>query len=220
VLGDPAGAGQGGVYGRVDLHVVDDADVHGGRLLHGHAGDAIGPGFLAAGRHQRIAVHASPEHVQVIEQGPHALLSGAAGQQRLVQDQARSLAGHDRQPLVPGVLDGPERGPYGHGAVWFEHQPGPGIVAPAGERLDQHIHPEREPRLREYLLQGAGDRALARTGAAVQHDHLGHGVPPRSSPGPLEPGGKTEAISRSSPFYFCRDRHPTPTSTSRSMSRE
>jgi hypothetical protein len=128
------------MYGRVDFHVVDHADVHGGRLLYSHAGDAIGPGRLAAGRHQRIAVHASPEYVQVTEQGPHALLPGPAGQQRLVQDQARSLAGHDRQPLVPGVLDGPERGPHGHGAVWFEHQPGPGIVAPAGERLDQDVH--------------------------------------------------------------------------------
>lgn len=134
--------------------------MHCDRLLHRHAPNAVGPGRLAGGSHGRIAVDARPQHVQAGQRGPQALLSRAAAEQRLIKDQARSVVRHGREPQVPDVLDGPERGPHGHRAVRFEQQPRPGIGAPAGEGLDQDVHAEREPLPGEYLLQGPRDRGL------------------------------------------------------------
>ena len=160
ILGYSAGAGSGRAFSRVDLHVVDDADVHSNSLLHRHALNAIRSCCLAVGSHERIAVNTRPQHVKTVQYGLQVLLSCTTSQEYLVKDQERSTVGHGRKALVPDIRSSPEYGPHCHCAVRFEHESRPRIPASARETLDQDVYAEREPLLRKYLLQGPRNRGL------------------------------------------------------------
>jgi hypothetical protein len=154
--------------------------VHLQRLRHGHPGDTVASSPLAGGGHGRIAVDTDPEHDQSFERGGEPPLTRCALEQHLVDDDPEAPGGHRGHSVVPGCLDRPpsrvdddgpvdpeaqERWPIGPGGCLADER--------RRERLDEVVHPERDPRSIEQILQAAGDRRLPRAGAAVEDDHLG-----------------------------------------------
>jgi hypothetical protein len=127
------------------------------RLDGGHPGDAVAPGDLAARRDRALAPDTDPEHVKRVERVLPPPLGRRAAEEDLIDDDPRPGPRHRRDPLDPRRVQGAEFRPDDDLAIGGELDSIGRRPPGRGHRLDQRVHPECQPRLRQDRLQAARD---------------------------------------------------------------
>ena len=79
---------------------------------------------------------------------------------------------HRGDPLDPRRLQRAELRPDRDLTVWGDLDPRTRPPRGHRHRLDQRVHPEGQPWIRQDRLQAPGDPGFSRAGAAIENDHL------------------------------------------------
>jgi hypothetical protein len=161
----------------VHLQVIDHALVDHLRLRHGHPADPVSPGELAACGDRGLAPDGDPQNVQSGESLLPPLLGHRSAEEDLIDDDPGARTSYRGDPAHPRRFQTSEPWPDTHPAIRGELDACIGCLHGCWHGLDQHVVPDGKPRIRQDRLETPGDPGFARTGSAIQHDHLScHGA--------------------------------------------
>ncbi len=156
----------------VHLQVIDHAPVDHIRLGRGHPGDAIASCDLTVRGDRTVTPDADPQHPQFAQSFLPSPLRVRSAEEDLIDDDPGARTGHRGDPLDPRRLQRPELRPDDHLSVRSELDPAVRRLHGGRHRLNQHVCPKGQPRIRQDRLQTPNDPGLPRTGTAVENDHL------------------------------------------------
>jgi hypothetical protein len=161
----------------VHLQVIDDALVDHLRLRHGHPADPIPPGKLAACGDRAVAPDGDPQYVLYGKSLLPPLLGYRSAEEDRIDDDPGARTGCRGDPVHPRRFQPPESWPDTHAAIRGELDACLRCWHGGRHGLDQHVVPYGKPRIRQDRLQAPDNPGFARTGSAIQHDHLScHGA--------------------------------------------
>jgi hypothetical protein len=177
VGGDGSRARQGLRMRGVHLHVIEHALVNHLRLQRCHPLDAVSSRDLTPRGHRAVASDTDPQHVQPVKGLLPPLLARCPAEEDLIDDDPGARAGRRHDAVDPGRFQRPEVRPDAHPAIRRDGDPRVRLLHLRGQRLDERVAPERQPRIRQHGLQAPYDPGLPRAGTAVENDQLSrHGA--------------------------------------------
>jgi len=184
----------------VHLQVIHHALVDNLGLRHGHPVDPISPSEFAACGDRAVAPDGDPKYVQSGKSLLPPLLGYRSAEEDRINDDTGARPGHRGDPVHPRRFQPSEPWPDTHPAIRGELDACLRCLHGCWHGLDQHVVPDSKPRIREDRLQTPSNPGFARTGSAIQQDHLScHGATLEAFPRSAGPDGRSRNAATCAP---------------------